>query len=80
MASLADSCVACALFGLVENPAKLRLSTVEMKLNYFRPFREGEMIAEGRILQHGGTIAVGEMDIHDGKGLAYGKGLATYRL
>jgi ABC-type multidrug transport system ATPase subunit len=29
----------------------------------------GEMIAEGRILQKGSSIAVGEMDVHDGNGL-----------
>jgi len=80
MASLADSCIACALFGLIENPSQLGFSTIEMKLNYLRPFREGEMIAEGRIIQKGRTIAVGEMDVHDGEGTAYGKGIATYRI
>ena len=80
MASLADSCIACALFGLIENPGRIGFSTIEMKLNYFRPFKKGEMIAEGRILQKGSTIAVGEMDVHDGKGTTYGKGIATYRI
>jgi uncharacterized protein (TIGR00369 family) len=80
MASIADSCIACALFGLIEDPADLGISTIEMKLNYFRPFKEGEMIAEGRILQKGSSIAVGEMDVHDGNGLVYGKGIATYKL
>ena len=44
------------------------------------PFKEGEMIAEGRIIQKGSSIAVGEMDVHDGKGAVYGKGIATYKL
>ena len=38
------------------------------------------MIAEGRIIQKGSSIAVGEMDVHDGKGAVYGKGIATYKL
>ena len=80
MASIADSCIACALFGMMEDPAELGISTIEMKLNYFRPFKEGEMIAEGRIIQKGASIAVGEMDVHDGKGVMYGKGIATYKL
>jgi uncharacterized protein (TIGR00369 family) len=80
MASIADSCIACALFGMIEDPADLGISTIEMKLNYFRPFKEGEMLAEGRIIQKGSSIAVGEMDVHDGKGLIYGKGIATYKL
>jgi acyl-CoA thioesterase len=80
MASIADSCIACALFGMMEDRAELGISTIEMKLNYFRPFKEGEMIAEGRIIQKGSSIAVGEMDVHDGKGVIYGKGIATYKL
>ena len=80
LASIADSCIACALFGMIENPADLGISTIELKVNYLRPFREGEMIAEGRILQKGSSIAVGEMDVHDGKGILYGKGIATYKL
>ncbi len=80
MASLADSCVACALFGMVEDFSQVAFSTIEMKLNYLRGFKEGEMIAEGRIIQKGATIAVGEMDVHDGKGTLYGKGIATYKL
>jgi acyl-CoA thioesterase len=80
MASIADSCIACALFGMLEDPGQLGFSTIEMKLNYMRPFQEGEMIAEGRIIQKGSSIAVGEMDVHDGKGALYGKGIATYKL
>ena len=80
MASIADSCIACALFGMVEDSRQLGFSTIEMKLNYLRPFKEGEMIAEGRIIKKGGTIAVGEMDVHDGKGAFYGKGIATYKV
>jgi acyl-CoA thioesterase len=80
MASIADSCVACALFGMVDHPSQLGFSTIEMKLNYLRPFRDGEMIAEGRIIHKGNSIAVGEMDVHDGKGSSYGKGIATYKL
>ena len=52
----------------------------KLRVNYFRPFKEGEMIAEGRIIQKGSTIAVGEMDVHDGEGTVYGKGIATYRI
>ena len=79
MATLADASVACALFPLL-GPEQWTYSTIEMKLNYFRPFLEGEMIAEGKIIQKGKTIGVGEVDIHDGKDTLYGKGIATYKL
>ena len=44
MASIADSCIACALFGMMEDPADLGISTIEMKLNYLRPFKEGDWV------------------------------------
>ena len=40
MASIADSCIACALFGMVEDSGNLGFSTIEMKLNYLRPFKD----------------------------------------
>ena len=42
--SLADSAVAMALLGLVGKDEEF--TTVEMKINYVRSFKEGEMIAE----------------------------------
>lgn len=78
-ATLADAAVAMALL-----PDVLRkggdITTIEMKINYFRPFKEGVMIAEARIVHKGKTVAVGDVDITDGNGTLLGKALITYRL
>ena len=40
--------------------------TVEIKVNYLSPARLGEvLVAEGRIVQRGGRVAVGDMEVRD---------------
>jgi acyl-CoA thioesterase len=78
MATLADSAVAIALMGVLKEPHAI--STIEMKINYFRPFLQGTMLARARIIQKGRSIAVGEVDITDEHGKALGKALMTYKI
>ena len=46
--SPADSAVGMALIGLVNRDENI--STLEMKINYLKPFVEGEIIAEAKIV------------------------------
>ncbi len=78
-ATLADAAVAMALLPDIL-PRGGDITTIEMKINYFKPFDKGEMVAEARIIHKGKTIAVGEVDITDGKGTPLGKALMTYRI
>jgi len=54
--------------------------TVEMKVNFIAPAREGELIAEGRITHTGSTLAVGDATVTDGKGALIAKGLGTWMM
>jgi acyl-CoA thioesterase len=74
--SLADSAVAMALLGLVEMDE--RFTTVEMKINYVSPFKEGKITAEARIINKGSRIALGDVDVRDDQGGLVAKCLATY--
>jgi acyl-CoA thioesterase len=74
--SLADSAVAMALLGLAGKDEEF--TTVEMKINYVRSFKEGEMIAEASIFNKGNRIALGDVEIHDERGRLIAKSLATY--
>lgn len=74
----ADSAVAMALQGLVEKDEVF--TTVEMKINYIRPFSKGEIIAEAAITHKGGNIAIGEVDVRDSQGRLVAKALATYMI
>jgi uncharacterized protein (TIGR00369 family) len=76
--SAADSAVAMALIGLVDRDETF--TTVEMKINYLKPFDEGEIVAEARIVYRGGRTALGDVDVRNGRGILIAKGLATYMI
>ena len=76
--SSADSAVAMALLGLVERDEIF--TTVEMKINYLRPFSEGEITAEAKITYKGKRIALGDVEVKSAQDSLIAKGLATYMI
>lgn len=76
--SPADSAVGMAAVGLLDKDETL--STLEMKINYMKPFTGGEMTAEAKIVHRGTMTAVGDVEVKDGKGHLIAKGLATYAI
>lgn len=73
--ALADEAVAYALWSLV--PAGERISTVELKINFLAPVRQGPIVAEAVIVKRGRTISLGEAAVYEGNRLV-AKGLCTY--
>ena len=78
LASVADSAVAIALWGLV-GMDKI-FTTIEMKINFIGPVGSGEVIAEGKIIHCGRMTAVGDVVIKDQDGRLVGKCVATYMI
>jgi len=76
--SAADSAVAMALIGLVDRSETF--TTVEMKLNYLKPFERGAITAEATIVHRGNRTALGEVEVRDDEGSLVAKGLATYMI
>jgi acyl-CoA thioesterase len=77
-ASLADVAVGSALqhhFG-----GARRFTTVELKINYFRPVTEGRLRARSRLVRIGSRICVGQVDISDGHRRSVGLAIVTYML
>ena len=75
-AALADVAVGIAInrhFG-----GKRPITTVEMKINYFRPAAEGRIFARSRLLRIGSTLCVGSVGLTDAQGNALGTALVTY--
>lgn len=72
--SLADSAIAIAIVSVVEPDKKLL--TIEMKINYLAPVKEGLMEAEAKILRRGRIIPA-EVDIMNNNKLV-AKAIATY--
>jgi uncharacterized protein (TIGR00369 family) len=57
---------------------KRRITTVEMKINYFRPVSAGHMFARARLLRLGSTLSIGRVDLTDTKGKLVGTAIVTY--
>jgi uncharacterized protein (TIGR00369 family) len=75
-AAPADAAVGIAIqrhFG-----GKPRITTVELKINYFRPVTEGRIFARSHLLRIGSTLCVGNVELSDEHGRAIGVAIATY--
>jgi acyl-CoA thioesterase len=61
--TLADTAMAMALMSAL--PARTLVSTIEAKINYLRPARTGELVAEATIIHQGNTTAVLEATVYN---------------
>lgn len=76
-ATLADAAVGIAIHRHFHG--KRPISTVEMKINYFRPVFEGGVVfARARLLRIGSTLCVGQVDLTGEDRQAVGTALVTY--
>ncbi len=76
--SPADSAIAIALLSLIEKDETI--TTVEMKINYIKPFKKGEITAEAEISHKGHRTALGEVIVKDNQNALVAKGTATYMI
>ena len=76
--SPADSAIGVALVGLLQRDELI--TTIEMKINYLKPFDSGAIIAEGKIIHRGTHTAVGEAEVKDAAGNVIAKALGTYMI
>lgn len=54
-----------------------RTVTIELKINYIAPARDGRLLARGTLLHLGGTTAVAEARVTDARGGVVAVGLGT---
>jgi uncharacterized protein (TIGR00369 family) len=52
-------------------------TTVELKINYFRPVREGKLTAEARVVNAGNTLGYVECDVKDARGKLVARAAST---
>lgn len=55
-------------------------TTVEMKINYFRPVESGRVVARSRLLRVGQHLVVGSVELTDKDGNSTGFATVTYML
>ena len=75
-ATLADAAAGLSL--VREFGGKMVLTTIEMKINYFRPIWGKKAFARCKLIRVGKQICVGSIDIYDDKGKRAGAALVTY--
>jgi uncharacterized protein (TIGR00369 family) len=52
-------------------------TTVELKINFFRPVRQGKLTAEANVLRAGSTLAYVECDVKDASGKLVARAAST---
>jgi len=61
-------------------PDDVMNGTAELNISYLRPALGPVVVAEGRVLKKGRTLAVVDVDVSDGKGRLFAKGRVQYSL
>jgi len=75
IASVMDAATFWAVFPQVKDG--MGLTTVEIKVNFLAPVKEGKLVAKGRCIKIGKTLALGDATIYDAKGNLLAHGTAT---
>jgi uncharacterized protein (TIGR00369 family) len=52
-------------------------TTLELKINFLRPFRSGTLVATGRVVKTGRTIGLAECDVTDTEGRLIARAMST---
>ena len=63
LCDLADAAMGTAYFSTLE-PGE-SFTTLELKINFLRPFWRGKLIAHGRVVSRGRTVGMAECDVVD---------------
>jgi uncharacterized protein (TIGR00369 family) len=77
-ATLADAAVGISLHRHLGGNRPI--TTVELKINYFRPVTEGRLFARARLVRIGSQICVGAVELSDDHRRKVGAALVTYML
>ncbi|HYM65726.1 MAG TPA: PaaI family thioesterase [Patescibacteria group bacterium] len=75
IAQIADASMGMALATLQED--RVWNTTIELKINFIRPFVEGRLRAEGRVVEMRQTLLFGEADVLDDRGRLIARASST---
>lgn len=77
MATLADAAAGMATF---RHYGGRPITTVEMKISYFRPVNEGLVYARAKLMRTGATLSVGQVELRDSRKNLLAMAIVTYLL
>ena len=75
LCDLADAAMGMAYFSTLE-PGE-SFTTLELKINFLRPFWTGRLVARGRVVSKGRTVGMTECEIDDEQGRLIAKATGT---
>ncbi len=79
IAALVDIGVVSATLSACRRGDQMR-GTAELNVSYLRPAQGEALIATTTIIKKGNSLAVGDVDVHNDRGVLVAKGRATYAL
>ena len=72
---LADAAMGTAYFSTLEDGESF--TTLELKVNFLRPFWTGRLVARGRVVSRGRTVGLSECDVLDVEGRLVARASST---
>ncbi len=78
VATLLDAALARAIRGAV--PPDTGLATIDMSVHFLKPAVSPSVIAQGKVLHVGGTVAYAEAEVVTEDGVLVAHGVGSYRL
>jgi uncharacterized protein (TIGR00369 family) len=75
LCDLADAAMGTAFFSTLE-PGE-SFTTLELKINFLRPFWTGKLVARGRVVHRGRTVGMAECDVFDEQGRLIARSSST---
>ncbi len=79
-ATLLDTAATAAAWATPDAKPSTRGTTVALTINYIAAGRNGDLIAEGRVVSRGGTLTIVDVVATDADGRLVAKAQATYKL
>ncbi len=75
LCDLADAAMGCAYASLLDEGETF--TTLELKINFLRPFWTGRLTATGTVANSGRTVGLAECEVHDEHGRLIAKATST---
>ena len=75
LCDLADAAMGMAFYSTLEDGESF--TTLELKMNFLRPFWTGRLVARGRVVSRGRTVGMTECEIEDDGGRLIAKASGT---
>jgi uncharacterized protein (TIGR00369 family) len=75
LCDLADAAMGTAYYSTLEEGETF--TTLELKINFLRPFWTGKLVAHGRVVSRGRTVGLTECDVVDDQGRLIARATST---